>query len=120
MKLIRFVLGNLILFFDFIFTPKSQIRSIENQGQVDQQTRALVLYHLNLCPFCVKVRRQIKRLGLNIAMKDVGTDSSAQAELMAGGKIDQVPCLRETDASGAVRWIYESDEINEYLQKRFA
>ena len=73
-----------------------------------------------MCPFCVKVRRAAKRLSLTIPMKDVGVDSNAQAELMAGGKKDQVPCLRITSPSGAVEWMYESSAIVEYLEKRFA
>jgi glutaredoxin len=119
MKIIRFVLGKIILFFDAAFTPKGMSRPAIEQAGVDSAARSLTLYQLQACPFCVKVRREMKRLSLSIPLRDVGTDPSAQAELMQGGKIDQVPCLKIPEADGRITWLYESSEINAYLQKRF-
>ena len=120
MKLIRLVLGKIILFFDAAFVPESEKRSPEAQAKVDAEAKSLVLYQLNACPFCVKVRRGMKRLGVTIELKDIGTDAKAHAELMAGGKLDQAPCLRITDSSGAVSWLYESSDILAHLEKRFS
>ena len=117
MKIIRSVLGKLILALDALFSPTPMMRSAEGQKRVDEETRSLVLYQLTTCPFCVKVRRQMKRLALKVEMKEVG-DASVQAELMAGGKIDQVPCLKITHG-GDVQWMYESDVINAYLSEKF-
>jgi len=119
MKIIRLILGKIILTLDALFSPVSMTRDPEAQARVDAETRSMVLYQLNACPFCVKVRRQIKRLGLKIDLKDVGTDSSAQAELMNGGKIDQVPCLKITRNDGTVEWLYESDAINTLLDSKY-
>jgi hypothetical protein len=65
----------------------------------------------------VKVRRQMKRRAVNIPMKEINEAPSNYQELMAGGKIDQVPCLRYRDDAGAVHWMYESDDINAFLAK---
>lgn len=116
MKIIRLVLGNLILAFDALFSPTPISREPTKQVQLNEQTKNWTLYHLKLCPFCVKVRRQMKRLAIQIPMKDVGEDERAQQELMEGGKIDQVPCLRYLDSTGKVQWMYESNDINQFLQ----
>lgn len=119
MKLIRLILGNIILALDWLTSPKGMVRLPEAQKKVDSELSSLQIYELKMCPFCVKVRRAMKRLSLTIQTRDVGVDPKAQEELMQGGKKDQVPCLRITNASGAVEWMYESSEIIAYLEKRF-
>jgi len=117
MKLIRLILRVLILAFDRWFTPSPIVkRSPEAQEKLNIQTHQWSLYQLEACPFCVKVRRHMKRLAIEIPLKNV-TDSIHQSELMAGGKIDQVPCLRYSDSSGVTHWLYESTEINAFLSK---
>jgi glutaredoxin len=118
MKLIRIVLGKIILLLDAVFAPKPVIqRAAEAQTVLDAKTKTWTMYQLQACPFCVKVRRQMKRFSIQIPFKDVGSDPQAYQELMEGGKIDQVPCLRLVDQSGAVQWMYESSEINAFLEK---
>ena len=119
MKIIRMILGKIILTLDAVFTPKSMHRTPEQQAAVDAKTKSLVIYQLVACPFCVKVRREVKRLGLNITFKNV-EEPTNQAELMAGGKQDQVPCLRITSSDGSVKWMYESGDINAYLAQNFS
>ncbi len=94
------------------------MRSDKDQVEIDRQTRSLVLYHFQACPFCVIVRRNIQRLGLNIEMRDVKRDKKYDQELVAGGGQFQVPCLR-IENEGKFEWMYESADINEYLTKRF-
>ena len=118
MKLIRFVLGKVILSLNFIFTPKGIIRDPKLQEKIDHDASSLTLYQLLTCPFCVKVRRELKRLSVNVEMKDI-QDQSAHQELMAGGKIDQVPCLKIKANDGTVQFLYESSAINDYLRNRF-
>lgn len=115
---IRFVLGYLIRAIDALTRPKPMVRAPEAQAKVDAETRSLVLYQFVGCPFCVKVRRQIHRLGLRIELKNVEEDPVAEKELLAGGGERQVPCLRITE-NGNVRWMYESSDINTYLSQRF-
>ncbi|WP_136681264.1 glutaredoxin domain-containing protein [Neptunomonas sp. XY-337] len=119
MAVIRWILGKIILLIDFITTPKGIKRSAEAQQAVDAATQDLALYQFQACPFCVKVRRQMKRLSLNIALRDAKKDTQYREELLQqGGKV-KVPCLKITDADGSVRWLYESNDINAYLTERF-
>ena len=116
MKLIRSVLGFLILTYDRLFVPGVEVkRAQESQKLLDQKLSGWTLYHLEACPFCVKVRRQMKRRAVSIPMKEINADPSFHRELMAGGKIDQVPCLRYQDSTGAEKWMYESSDINVFL-----
>lgn len=48
-------------------------------------------------------------------MRDTLRDASAFRELLVGGGRATVPCLRIEDDGGAVRWLYESEDIIEYL-----
>lgn len=121
MNLIRSVLGKLILFFDGLFKPKVEIvRDVEKQGEVDEEiSSSLVLYEFESCPFCVKVRRALKRLGLRIPSRDAQNDAQAKQELLSGGGELQVPCLRIQEKDGSIKWMYESDDIIQYLGARF-
>ncbi|MCE2570515.1 glutaredoxin family protein [Motilimonas eburnea] len=124
MKLIRWLLGRIILLVNALTPPKSLQRTPERQQQVDKQTQSLALYQFEACPFCVKVRRQIKRLGLGIELRDAKNDLQHQAELQAGGGRVKVPCLRidQRNEQGEIQtiWMYESSDINAYLAKEFA
>ena len=119
MALIRIILGKLILFFNWAFPPKSIKRDPRQQSLVDQQTNSLTLYQYKACPFCVKVRRQMKRQSLNIGLRDVKRDAGAAEELLSGGGNLKVPCLRIEDGEGEVRWMYESNTIINHLAQRF-
>lgn len=119
MVVVRAILGALILFLNWVFTPKSLKREVSEQALVDAQTKKLTLYHYKACPFCVKVRRAIKRNGLNIETRDAKRSEKFKAELLAGGGALKVPCLRIEEDNGEVRWMYESGDIIEYLNGRF-
>ncbi len=118
MKLVRTLLKPVILGLDRLTAPNPPKRDPIVQKALDARTANLTLYHLQACPFCVKVRRQIRRQGLNIRMKEIAEDRAAWDELMAGGKLDQAPCLR-IDEGGKSTWMYESSDINAYLEKTF-
>jgi glutaredoxin len=120
MAAIRFVLGKIILFLDWLFQPKSIARSLEDQRRVDVEANAFVLYQFEACPFCVKVRRASKRLGLSIETRDILKNKSYAEELTKGGGEYQVPCLRIQKDDGSFEWMYESSVIIEYLNKRFS
>ncbi|KZN51414.1 glutaredoxin family protein [Pseudoalteromonas luteoviolacea] len=115
MKLIRWLLGRLILLFDFVFTPRSKKRSAQAQQQLDTITQNLKLYQFKACPFCVKVRRAAKREGLKLETRDAKSNAAYRQELLEqGGKV-KVPCLR-IEEQGQVTWLYESSDIVSYLQ----
>lgn len=119
MQIIRWILGSLILTFDWLFTPKGMKRSPQAQAAVDEQTKNLTLYHYKACPFCVKVRRAMKRQSLTVETRDVKRSDAARAELLAGAADLKVPCLRIEDDNGDATWMVESGEIISYLQGRF-
>ncbi|MEI5639437.1 MULTISPECIES: glutaredoxin family protein [unclassified Pseudoalteromonas] len=116
MKFVRWLLGRLILLFDFIFTPRSKKRSAEQQQKLDAMTAKLKLYQFKACPFCVKVRRAAKREGLKLETRDAKENPTHRQELLEqGGKV-KVPCLR-IEEQGEVTWLYESSDIVTYLEK---
>jgi len=116
MKFVRWFLGCIILLFNFICTPRSKKRASEEQAKLDLQTSHFKLYQFKACPFCVKVRRAIKREGLNIETRDAKDNEQYRQELLEqGGKI-KVPCLR-IEQNGQTQWLYESNDIIAYLNK---
>ena len=119
MKFIRWILGKIILSVDALTRPKPMQRSAGEQAKIDAQTPQMALYQYLACPFCVKVRRQMRRLNLNIETLDAKGGSNKQELAEQGGKV-QVPCLRVEEPGQAVQWLYESDTINQYLEQRFA
>ena len=70
MKLIRKIIGALILFFDKTFTPKRMQRDMDSQNKVNEEIKNLSLYEFPSCPFCVMVRRAMQRLALDIEIRD--------------------------------------------------
>ena len=118
MKIIRFIVGKILLFLNFVFAPKRGKRSAENKTKISPILATHILYEFKACPFCIKVRRQLRRLDLDIEQKDALNDETARKELETGGGRIKVPCLR-IDKDGKTQWMYESSDINEYLTKTF-
>ena len=118
MRLIRFILGKIILFFDALFRPKALQRPAGEQLKVDEQAKKLALYHFMACPFCVKVRRHLPRRNIPVELRDVKRNKAFDKELVAQGGSFQVPCLRIENEEGTVRWLYESSDIIAYLDSR--
>ncbi|WP_434625335.1 glutathione S-transferase N-terminal domain-containing protein [Pseudomonas sp. Z1-29] len=118
-KALRVGLGQLIIFIDFITRPGKKKRSAEAQAQVDQAARSLTLYQFHACPFCVKTRRALHRLNVPVALRDAkNNEQDRQTLLEQGGRI-KVPCLR-IEENGETTWMYESNVIIDYLDKRFS
>jgi glutaredoxin len=113
-SIIRNVLGELIVFFDWLFQPTQVKRSLDAQASLDTQCQSLAVYEFRRCPFCVKVRRHMRRLNLRIERRDIKKNPDHRSELMAGGGKTMVPCLRIESEDG-VAWLYESTDINAYL-----
>lgn len=117
---LRQVLAPVVLISEKLSTPKAVERSPEAQAEVDRACEGLALYQFRTCPFCVKVRKEIARLGLPIEVRDAQLDPDHRRELAEGGGRVKVPCLRIAQDDGEVEWLYESDDINAWLQRRFA
>ena len=119
MKIIHFILGRIILFVDFLTSPKGIQRTTEEQSKIEQETQSLILYQYKACPFCVKVRRSMKRLSLPIELRDPKRSINATQELIAGAGKLKVPCLRIQGTDGKSQWMFESKDIINYLEGRF-
>jgi glutaredoxin len=114
MKIIRWILGKIILILDFITRPKKINREQEQQIKIDKFFRNHSIYQFYTCPFCVKIRRYIRKNSLNIELRDAKDNKYFRAELKKyGGKI-QVPCLR-IEKDNNVEWVYESKDIVNYF-----
>lgn len=117
LKLVREGLGRLIVFGSFVTQPKPVERGADEQASVDAQTASLSLYQFYACPFCVMVRREIGRLGLNIETRDAQSGPFRDELAREGGQV-QAPCLR-IEEGDEVQWMYESSDIIAYLKGRF-
>lgn len=120
MKIIRTILGIIILGLDKLFTPKSLQRSAEGQKKIEAELAPFVLYEFHACPFCVRVRRAMKRLNIKIQLRDAAKMEAFKKELVEGGGKYQVPCLRIPEGNGNFRWLYESKDIVAYLKEKSA
>ena len=115
-KITRKAIGQLIILADKLTSPSSLDRHPDEQCKIDEITKNLYLYEMKACPYCVKVRREIKRLSLNIKKMNVKTDPDNKQSLIANGGKFQVPCLRIKE-NNHDRWLYESTDIINYLRK---
>lgn len=81
----------------------------------------LELYQFEGCPFCSKVRKKMTELGLSFTAHNPRQNEERMEELMELGGEDQVPFIVVRDDDGEVEeTMYESDDINEYLEEHFA
>ena len=113
------ILGPILLTADWLTTPRGIERDPAEQQRIDKQTKNLVMYQFLSCPFCIKTRRAIKRLSLNIETRDALRHAPSRQQLLEGGGVIKVPCLRITGEDDKVEWLYESNEIIKYLKERF-
>jgi|TARA_B110000914_G_scaffold50879_1_gene43697 glutaredoxin len=119
MVVIRWILGQIILVLDFLTSPKAVVREAAAQQAVDDVTSTMSMYQFKTCPFCVKVRRELKRHALHIELRDAKNDAELKAELVREGGRHKVPCLRIENADKSVEWLYESSDIIARLKSQF-
>lgn len=108
-----------MLIWEYLTRPKGIIRSAEKQRVVERECQNLALYQFKTCPFCIKVRQEMRRLSLNIQCLDAQSEGVHRDALRHGGGEVKVPCLRIKEENGAERWLYESGKIIEYLRNRY-
>ena len=119
MSLIRWFLGKLILFINLLTLPKPILRKKIDQDMVDKETKNLTIYQFEACPFCVKVRRFIRKNSLKINLKDAKNNKTFKSELVNEGGKHKVPCLKIEKINSKTIWLYESTEIIKFLKKEF-
>lgn len=115
-RTLRRILGPVVLLIEWFTTPRGIVREPEAQARLDALTRKLSLYEFSTCPFCVKVRREIKRQSLHIERRNAQPEGEHRQALLAGGGQVKVPCLRIDKADGSTTWLYESDAIIVWLR----
>lgn len=119
-KILRAIIGPFMLLGEALGQPKGLVRQPAAQAAVDQECRSLVLYQYRTCPFCIKVRQEMRRLALNLETRDAQGPGKDREDLLNGGGKAKVPCLKITDQAGNAQWMYESADIIAYLRGRFA
>ena len=119
-KLVRLILGPFLLLKEQLTKPKGVVRSAADQARVDAECQQLALYQFRTCPFCIKVRQEMRRLSLNVEQRDAQHSAENRQALLAQGGSSKVPCLKITDEENQTRWLYDSREIIAYLRQRFA
>ena len=116
MFILRWLIGRIVLLVNFLTQPKSPKLSAERKQEIADKTQHLSLYQLEACPFCVKVRREMKREGIELPLMNIKANNYAlRDELVAGGGKATVPCLKINDGD-KVQWLYESNDIINYLK----
>ncbi len=119
-RTLRLVLGPVMLLKERLTQPAGVQRAPAAQAAVDQQCQSLALYQFSTCPFCIKVRQEMRRLSLPIEKRDAQHNTAHRDALMQGTGATQVPCLRITEADGQTRWLKDSGAIVAYLRERFS
>lgn len=118
-RTVRVILTPVMLVSEKLSTPKPISRSPEVQAGLDKDCEKLALYQLRACPFCIRVRKQMARLGLKVEKRDARDNDEHRSRLESEGGRIKVPCLLIERDDGEREWLYESDAINAWLQGRF-
>ena len=118
-KALRVILGPFMLLWEMLTRPRGIVRTPEDQRAVDRECRDLSLYQFRTCPFCIKVRQEMRRLSLSVQLRDAQSEGKHREALLRGGGEIKVPCLRIQEKAGTERWLYESGKIIEYLRNRY-
>lgn len=119
-RTLRTVLGPVMLLKERLTQPRGVVREPALQTTVNLQCQNLALYQFSTCPFCIKVRQEMRRLSLPIQQRDAQHNAANRAELQQGSGATKVPCLKITDAAGQSQWLIDSNAIIAYLRGRFA
>ena len=119
-KMLRLILGPFMLLKERLTRPQGVVRTATEQARVDAACQKLALYQFNTCPFCIKVRQEMRRLSLTVALRDAQHSAENRRILLAQGGNIKVPCLKITNEHGNAKWLYDSSAIIAYLQQQFA
>lgn len=119
-RTLRLVLTPIVLIAEKLSTPTAIARSAEDQARVDTVCKTLALYQFKACPFCIKVRKEMARLGLKIELRDAQHVEAHRNALNEGGGAIKVPCLLIRGEGESKEWLYESNDIIKWLNTNCA
>ena len=91
--------------------------SMQDKNKSDSDS--LSLYYFKTCPYCFRVSRVLKKLGVEVEKRDIHADPRHQADLMAALGRKTVPVLRINSSDGDERWLPESRDIISYLKSTY-
>ncbi len=78
----------------------------------------LALYHYDTCGYCLRVRRALYELGVEVDMRNINQSPEHLRALVEARGQRTVPVLRIRHEDGD-EWLAESSDIVAYLRKRF-
>ena len=84
---------------------------------MNKEMESWFLYIFKGCPFCVKVERYLRSRGLKLNLRDAMIKEHEEALLEGGGR-RRVPCLFYKDDIGQGVFLYESDDIINFIEKK--
>lgn len=119
-KTLRLLLGPFMLLWEWVRRPRGVVRDPAAQRRVDERCQRLALYEFATCPYCIKVRHEMRRLSLNIERHDAQPPGAKRDELTHAVGKAKVPCLKITDDAGHVQWLLESEAIMAYFRDHVA
>lgn len=119
-RALRLILTPIVLITEKLTTPSAIERSAEDQARVDAACKMLALYQFKACPFCIKVRKEIARLGLKVELRDAQHVEIHRNALNEGGGAIKVPCLLIGGEGESKEWLYESKDIIKWLNTNCA
>ncbi len=76
----------------------------------------LELFYFPSCPFCQMVLRELPNFKVEVSLKNIMENMDYRNELMAGGGKTQVPCLKIEKSDDEQEWMYESQDIIQFLK----
>lgn len=118
MRVLRKIVGAILLFLNRLTMPRKAHRSSENLESIRPILATYSIYEFDSCPFCIKLRRHLQRRNLDIELRNVLDNSKYKEELVQEGGQYMVPCLR-MEKDGKVEWMYESSDIIAFLDQKF-
>ena len=83
---------------------------------MNMKKTTLALYKMDTCPYCIKTMKVIKNLKVEVDYKDINESEKHNKTLIQEGGKRQVPCLKIVESNSTPRWLYESDEIIDFLR----
>ena len=93
---------------------------IEHFAPADTPTEdSLALYYSPTCPFCQRVMQTTNQLGIDVEMRNIDEKTDYRDELLAVRDRATVPVMQITSPNGDKRWMPESRDIINYLEKTY-
>ncbi|MFT6633343.1 MAG: glutaredoxin [Bacteriovoracaceae bacterium] len=115
-KFIRLIVGTILKVLDKLTSPSPNKIDDQQKAEIIEKSKGLELYEFSACPFCIKVKRFMRKNNISTPLRDAKNDASFKKELLDNGGRVKVPCLKITKENNT-QWLYESNDIIEYFQK---